>query len=142
MATPNFTVGSIGGEDQIDVIDLGAIVALGIFAPMIFEVFSFQVEVFGGYDFTQALWTVGGADISPAFLITLLSMAWVLVTNLVNGQTEHEPIEFAIITVALASPVLFVLMPAFEALVMWHDTTQVAFMLYVLGATAYTSYRA
>lgn len=141
MATRT-TFGSMSssGENQIDLIDVVALVLTPIAASMIFGVFTMGVNVFGGYDFTSALWTVGGANISVALLIASGGGLWILVTNVMNEKTQHEGYELAGILVAILSPIAFVFVPAFESLVMWHGLTQVMFTLYVGAAAVWVSY--
>ncbi|WP_276252977.1 hypothetical protein [Halomontanus rarus] len=142
MATA-FSLGgsnSNGRKKQVDLIDIAALIILPFMGGFIFEVFSFQINVFGGYDFTAPIWTVGGSDISLALILTVLSFAWIVVTNLLNDETEHHPYEFAIIFVAIGSPVAVVFIPAFASLVFWHDLTQLMFLIYLIGASVYTSY--
>ncbi|WP_255168493.1 hypothetical protein [Natrononativus amylolyticus] len=113
---------------------------LPITGSLMFEVFSLEINVFGGYNLTDAIWTVGGAAISLALIITVGALAWIVVTNLLNDETSHEPYEFAMIIVALGSPIGVVFIPAFESLVMWHDLTQLAFLLYLSFASVWVSF--
>ena len=136
---------SFGGSNsnrkkEVDLIDVAALILVPIAASMIFEVFEFNINVFGGYDFTQAIWTVGGAAISVALLVSVFGIGWIVATNLLNDQTHHTPGEFAAIGIALALPVLYVFVPAVESLVMWHDLMQLASLLYVSAAAVYISY--
>lgn len=143
MATSwNFgrTNGSRTGENEIDLVDVFALMILPITGSLMFEVFSLEINVFGGYNLTDAIWTVGGASISLALIITVGALAWIVVTNLLNDETSHEPYEFAMIIVALGSPIGVVFIPAFESLVMWHDLTQLAFLLYLSFASVWVSF--
>ena len=128
------------GNNEIDLIDIGALLVLPITASMIFQVFTWQINVFGQYDLTEPIWTLGGADISVALLVTVAATVWVLATNVANTETTHGQYELAVIVVAIALPLLTVFVPAVESLVMWHDLTQLAALLYVSGATVAISY--
>lgn len=141
MATRT-TFGSMNpsGQNQIDLIDVAALIFLPIAASMIFGVFSLSIDVFGNYDFTEPIWTVGGADISVALLVTVFAVGWVLATNVMNEQTQHEGYELAVIAVAILLPVAYVFVPAVESLVQWHDLTQLMALLYVSIATVWISF--
>ena len=60
MATRKFTFGGGTGPMEIDLIDVAALMLLPIAASMIFDVFSLNINVFGGYDFVDPIWTAGG----------------------------------------------------------------------------------
>ncbi len=47
------------GEDEIDLIGVFASMILPITGSLMFEVFSLEINVFGGYNLTDAIWTVG-----------------------------------------------------------------------------------
>lgn len=120
--------------------DVIALIFLPISASMIFGIFSLEINVFGSYDFTEPIWTVGGADISVALLVTVFAVAWVLITNVMNEETEHEGYELAVIAVAILLPVAYVFVPAVESLVMWHDLMQLMALVYVAAATVWISF--
>lgn len=142
MAT-SYTLGNMStGKNEIDLIDILAVVTVPAMASVIFGVFSFSVDVFGGYSLTDPIWTVAGADISAALLITVFGIGWIFVTNVLNSKTEHTQVELGVLAVALLSPLLTVFVPAFESLVFWHDLTQLMFFLYVSIATTYISFTA
>ncbi|MDS0475276.1 hypothetical protein [Natrinema sp. 1APR25-10V2] len=140
MATVlDFTTGSGNGTNEVDLVDVAALMLLPITASMIFGIFTMQINVFGGYDFTAPIWTVGGASISAALLITLFADFWILGTNVLNDQTKHEQNELIAIGLALAAPLLYVFVPAFASLVQ-ADILRLALLMYVSGAAVYVSY--
>jgi len=54
MAT-SYTFGNLkSGPNQIDLIDVLALMIVPLGASMIFGIFSFSIDVFGGYDMIQA----------------------------------------------------------------------------------------
>lgn len=140
MATSGIAFGSGNGNREIDVIDIAALIVLPITASMIFEVFSLEINVFSGYNLTEGIWTIGGADISVALLVTVFAIAWVFGTNLLNGETDLEGIELGAVVTALLLPLGYVFVPAVADLVMWHDLMQLAALLYVSVATIVVSY--
>jgi len=140
MATRNIVFGSGSGNQEIDVIDILALVILPIAASMIFGVFTLSIDVFGGYDFSQALWTIGGADISPALLLFLGSFAWIVVTNIMNERTDMGEYEMGAIVAGLALPLMYVFIPAVGDLVEAHDLFRLAGVIYVGASAVYVSY--
>jgi len=141
MATRSYTMGNFDPSNhEVELFDVIGIVLVGYFAPMIFGVMTFSIDVFGGYSLTDPIWTVGGADISAALILVTFGSVWIIMTNLVNTDTDHSGVEYAIFLIALLSPILYVLMPPFEALVMWHELVQLMFSLYVIAATVLISY--
>jgi hypothetical protein len=140
MATRNIVFGSGSGNKEIDVIDIGAIVALPIAASMMFGVFSLTVDVFGGFDFTSAIWTLGGTDVTMALLLATGSVAWIAVTNFLNEDTDMGQYEAGAVVTALALPVLYQFIPAVADLVEYGDITRFGAFLYVSVAAVYISY--
>ena len=142
--TPERMATSYGGltewnGKEIDLLDLAGIIGIPWFAASMFGVLSFEISIFGGYDFAAPIWTVAGADISVALLGILGLTAWILGTNELNGS-NYEPEELAAIGFALLAPVLYVFVPAFESLVMWSELSQLFFTLAVSVAATWISY--
>ena len=124
---------------EVDLIDLAAVIGIPWFAATIFGVLSFEISLFGGYNFSNPIWTVAGADISVALLAVSFLTVWILATNELNGS-NYRPEELAAIAFALLAPLLFVFVPAFESLVVWSDLTRLGFTLAVSVATTWISY--
>ena len=124
---------------EVDLIDLAAVIGIPWFAATIFGVLSFEISLFGGYNFSNPIWTVAGADISVALLGVIFLTGWILVTNELNGS-NYRPEELAAIGFALLAPLMFVFVPAFESLVVWSDLTRLGFTLAVSVATTWISY--
>ena len=142
MAT-SYSFGKVNsGPNQIDLIDVLALMLVPITSSMIYGVFSFSIDVFGGYELTQPIWTVGGADLSAALFLTLFGIAWIVLTNIVNGDTKHSKEALAVFVIALVAPILTVFMAAFESLVFWLDLVQLTFLLYTTAAVTFLSYTA
>jgi len=118
-------------KNEFDPIDIAAIVLLPFAAGFVYGVFTFQINVFGGFDFSQALWTVGGASITPALLLTVGAVAWIVATNELDGS-NYEQYEYALIVGALALPFLFVFVPALQDVATSHDIGR----LFMWGGTA------
>ena len=137
----SYTFGNLkSGPNQIDLIDVLALMIVPLGASMIFGIFSFSIDVFGGYDMMDPIWTVGGADLSAALFITLFGSVWIVLTNIMNGDTSHSQEAIAVFVVALVAPILTVFMPAFESLVFWNDLVQLVFFIYTTAAVTFLSY--
>ena len=129
---------NLSGKQNM-LLDTLALTIVPFFGSFIFGVFSFEVNIFGGYDFASPIWTVAGAEISAALLVVLFGLAWILATNAIDGN-DYEPEEFVVITFAFIAPLMYVFVPAFESLVTYHDLTRVFFTLLLGGATVWISY--
>ena len=128
----------LSGEDNL-MLDMAALIAVPWFASFIFGVFSFSLNIFGGYDFSQPIWTVAGIELSAALLIVMAGLVWIVATNELDGS-DYESWEFAIIGFALLSPLMYVTLTEFQALVEYHDITRLMATLLLTGATTYISY--
>jgi len=126
-------------NEEINPIDFGALVLIPWFTALIFGVMTWQVDVFGGFDFSTAIWTVAGANITVPLLVVVFGVGWVVGTNEIDGS-NYESEEIAFIAFAFLAPILYVFVPAFQALVEWHDLFRIGFTLAVAFATTYISY--
>lgn len=126
-------------KNEIDVIDVAPIVALPIFAGFVFGVWTLTLNVFGGFDFMQILWSGSGVEVTPALLGTVASVAIIVGTNQLDGS-DYEQYEFAVIVVVLALPVLHATFPLVGDFIAGSDIA--AFMAWIGTAvgTAYISY--
>lgn len=140
MSVQNVLLGSGNGNKEIDLIDLAALVLVPIAASMLFGVFTLSIDVFGGYDFTEPLWTIAGADISVSLLIVVLGVAWIVSTNVANQKTDMGEYELIGVVLALLLPVLYVFVPTVAELVNWHDLMRLAGTLWTAAAAVYVSY--
>ena len=138
MATAFGGLTEYGGK-EVDLIDIIAVVAVPWFAATIFGVLSFEISIFGGYDVTAPIWSPAGVDVSIALLAVVGGVTWILVTNEFNGS-DYRPEEIGLIVFAFLTPIMFVFVPAFESLVMWHDASQLFFTLAVSVAATWISY--
>ncbi|MBP1921833.1 hypothetical protein J2751_000830 [Halorubrum alkaliphilum] len=141
MAT-SYTSGltNLSGKQNM-LLDTLALAIVPFFGSFIFGVFTFEVNIFGGYDFASPIWTVAGAEISAALLIVLGGVAWILATNAIDGN-DYQPEELAIVAIAFLAPLMYVFIPAFETLVNYHDLSRVFFTLLLSVATVWISYTA
>jgi len=140
MTVSDVLMGSGPNNNEVDLIDIGALVLLTTFSPLLFGVYSWQIEVFGGYDFTAPIWTLSGVDISATLLVLVGSVGWILLTNFANGDTDIEGLEAGVVICSIALPILYVFIPAVESLVTWHDMMRLAAVLWVTIGSVYASY--
>jgi len=139
----SYSIGNLNsGKNDVDLIDVLALMIVPLGASMIFGIFSFSIDVFGGYDLMDPIWTVAEVDISAALLLTTFATLWVFLTNLMNSNTSHSQELLAVFVIALLAPILTVFVPPFEALVFWNDMVQVVFFLYTTAAVTALSYMA
>ncbi len=142
MAT-SYSIGNLNsGKNEIDLIDVIALMIVPLGASMIFGIFSFSIDVFGGYDLMDPIWTVAEVDISAALLLTTFATAWIFLTNIMNANTSHSQELLVVFVAALLAPILTVFVPPFEALVFWDDLVQVVFFLYTTASVTALSYLA
>ena len=139
----SYSIGNLNsGKNDVDLIDVLALMIVPLGASMIFGIFSFSIDVFGGYDLMDPIWTVAEVDISAALLLTTFATLWVFLTNLMNSNTSHSQELLAVFVIALLAPILTVFVPPFEALVFWNDMVQVVFFLYTTAAVTALGYMA
>ena len=126
-------------QNQVDLIDVGALVGLPIFAGFVLGVWSLSIDVFGGFDFAQSLYEVGGATISPALLLTVACVGWIVATNELDGS-DYDKYEQGGIAFAFAVVPLYVFVPALQSVLNSSDVARLAVWLSVAGVATYISY--
>lgn len=126
-------------RNEVDLVDVAALVALPIFSGMVFGIWSLSIDVFGGYDFTQSLWSSGGTAISAAFIVSVLSVAWILLTNELDGS-NYETYEYGAIIVALAATPAYELIPALGDVISSNDAIALVVWLLVSVVATYLAY--
>ena len=126
-------------QNQIDLIDIAALIGLPIFAGFVLGVWSLEITVFGGFDFAQPLWTVGGASISPALILTVASVGWIVATNQIGGA-HYEDYEKGGIAFALGVVPIYAFVPALQAVVDSSDVVRLVVWLAVAAVATYISY--
>lgn len=115
-------------SNELDLVDVAPLVALPVFSGMELNVWSFEVSVFGGYDFSQTLFSGAGIEVSAAMLLTLASIVAIILTNEIDGS-NYEQYEYAGMAGALGIVPLTQLVPAVDTLVTSHDA--IAFGVWV-----------
>jgi len=127
-------------RNQIDTVDLGALIVLPIAAGMVLGVWSLSLDVFGGFDFSQALVTFGGAEITLPFIAVIASIA-ALVAQGQLSQGNYQDEEWYVIAGSMAVVPLYVFVPAVNELVGMADAIPLVLWLAISGAAVYISYK-
>ena len=126
-------------QNQVDLIDLGALVGLPIFAGFVLGVWSLSIDVFGGFEFAQSLYEIGGASISPALILTVACVGWIVATNELDGSS-YDDYEKGGIAFALGVVPVYAFVPAFQTLVESSDVVRLVVWLAVAAVATYISY--
>lgn len=126
-------------NNQVDLIDVGALVIFPVMASFVLGVFSFELSVFGGYNFATPLWAGGGAEISVALLLTVGSIAWIVATNEMDGS-DYEQYEWGAIVAAFTFVPLYSFVPAFQTLLDSSDVIKFLAWLAIAAVAVYISY--
>ena len=126
-------------QNQVDLIDVGALVGLPIFAGFVLGVWSLSINVFGGFDFAQSLYEIGGASISPALILTVACVGWIVATNELDGSS-YDDYEKGGIAFALGVVPVYAFVPAFQTLVESSDVVRLVVWLAVAAVATYISY--
>jgi hypothetical protein len=126
-------------RDSIDPIDVAALVLVPIAGATSLGVWSLEVDVFGGYDLSEPLWTSGGAMITIPVLITVLGILWILGTNELDGSDYSDYESTAILGVLAVVPA-YALIPPVQEVVDSSDTLKLVLALTLAAATVLISY--
>jgi len=128
-------------RNQIDAIDLVALIVLPLAAGIELGVWTLSLDVFGSFDFGQALVSFGSVDISIAFLATLASIgALVAQGQLSQGNYKQE--EWYLIAGSMAIVPLYVFVPLVQDLVAMSDIIPLVVWLALSVSSVYISYKA
>ena len=131
---------AFGGSNEIDLIDVAALIFIPWIAGVIFGVWSFDIEIFGGYNLMDPIWTLGGADISAGLILVVFGLAWIVATNELYERSDMDPVYLGLVLIAFASPVMFVFVPAFESFVTWSEVMQLGMTVLVSFAAVVVSF--
>jgi hypothetical protein len=126
-------------RNEIDVIDIGALILFPVAAGIVLGVWQFGLDVFGGYDFGQALMSVAGVSISPALIATLASIAWIVATNEIDGS-DYEDWEYGAIVFSFIVTPMYVAVPSVATLVDSYDVVAMVVWLGIAASAIYVSY--
>jgi len=126
-------------EDSIDTIDLAALILVPFMGAIALGTLTLSVSVFGGFSFTDLLWSGSGVEVSYASLLTVLGIAWVVLTNEIDGS-NYETHEYAIIVAAFAIVPAYILIPPVADFVNGSDVVSFVLALAQSAAVVFISY--
>jgi hypothetical protein len=124
---------------EIDIEDIAALVALPTFAGIELGVFTFAVDVFGGYSFGDPLFSVAGLGITVSLLATVASLAWIYATNELDGSQYTDEEKYAMGAAILIVP-MYAAVPAFRSLINSSDVIALLAWLGIATFAVYVSY--
>ncbi|SFB91437.1 hypothetical protein SAMN05444422_1032 [Halobiforma haloterrestris] len=127
-------------RNQIDTVDLGALIALPIAAGMELGVWSLELNVFGGFDISKTLIELGGAEITLPFLVAIASIIALVAQGQVS-QDDYQDEEWYVIAGSMAVLPLYVFVPAFNELVTMADAIPFVLWVALSGVSVYISYK-
>ena len=126
-------------QNQIDEIDLAALILVPFMGAIALGTVSLTVDVFGGFAFTDLLWSGSGVEVSWASLITLVGIAWIVGTNELDGS-NYDQMEYIVILVAFAIVPAYVLIPPIADFVNSSDIVSFILALAQSAAAVYISW--
>jgi hypothetical protein len=126
-------------QNEIDPIDVAAVVLVPIAGATELGVWSLEVDVFGGYELSDPIWTGGGLEITIPLLVTVLGVVWILGTNELDGS-YYSSYETAAILGALGIVPIYELVPAVQSVIDSSDALKLVVSLALAVATVLVSY--
>jgi hypothetical protein len=124
---------------QVDIEDIAALVALPVFAGIELDVFTFAVDVFGGFSFGDPIFSVAGLDMTVSLLATVAALAWIYATNELDGSQYTDEEKYAMSGAILIVP-MYAAVPAFRSLVDSNDLFALLAWLAIATFAVYISY--
>ena len=128
-------------RNQIDEIDLVALLVFPIAAGIELGVWTLQLDVMGSYDFSAPLVSLGGADISIAFLATIASLVALIASGMLTKDNFTREEGWGIGAVVAVVPV-YVFVPAFANLIEYSDIIPLVVWLAISAGAVFISYKA
>jgi len=124
---------------QVDVEDIVPVTAYPIFLGIMLSVFTFSVDVFGGFDFGGTLFSYSSITVTFAGALALVAGVAIVATNEIDGS-DYEQWEYGVLLGAFVFPAVHMLIPAVASFTGSNDI--VAFGVWMLGSAAavYVSY--
>jgi hypothetical protein len=128
-------------RNQIDAIDIVALIVLPLAAGIKLGVWTLSLDVFGTFDFGQALVSFGEVDISIAFIATLASIG-TLVAQGQLSQGDYKQEEWYLIAGSMAIVPIYVFVPLVQDLFAMSDIIPLVVWLALSVSSVYISYKA
>lgn len=126
-------------ENRIDTIDLAALILVPFMGAIALGTLTLSVSVFGGFSFTDLLWSGSGVELSYAAALTVVGIAWVVATNEIDGS-NYETHEYAVIVAAFGIVPLYILVPPVADFVNGSDIVSFVLALAQSAAVVFISY--
>lgn len=126
-------------RSQIDPIDLAALIVIPFAGAIALGTITLSVNVFGGFDFASAAFSMGGTSISWAGLLTIAAVGWIVATNEMDGS-NYEQWEYGVIVLAFAIVPLYVLVPSVASFVDSNGIVSLGLVIVQSGAAVLVSY--
>ncbi|WP_142858106.1 hypothetical protein [Salinigranum halophilum] len=123
-------------QQNIDEIDLGALILVPFMGAIALGTITLGVDVFGGFNFTDLIWSGSGVELSWAALITVLGITWIVATNELDGS-NYEQWEYGVIVVMFALVPAYILIPPVADFI---NSSDIASFFSSLGLSAATIY--
>jgi len=124
---------------QVDIKDIAALVALPMFAGIELDVFSFAVDVFGGFSFGDPIFAIAGLDVTVSLLATVAALVWIYATNELDGSQYTDEEKYAMGAAILIVP-MYAAVPAFRSLINTSDVIALLAWLAIATFAVYISY--
>jgi hypothetical protein len=125
-------------SNEVDWYQVVPVVLFPIFAGFVFGVWSLELTVFGGFDFTQVWWSSSSFELTPALLGATGSSVGIVLSNELDGS-DYDKYEYAVIIVMLALPLLYAAIPLLSDLMQPDLARVLVWLLEAVGVT-YISY--
>ncbi len=127
-------------RNQIDTIDLIALIAFPLAAGIELGVWTLGIDLFE-FDFAEALFSVGETGISTAMILAVLSIAGLATTGtLSEGNFQNEE-WYAVVGSIIVLPA-YALIPAVQSLVDYSPVIPAVIWLALSGMAVFISYKA
>ncbi|WP_121822105.1 hypothetical protein [Halostella salina] len=126
-------------RNEIDVIDVAGLVAYPVFLGILLGIFTFSVDVLGGFNFNQTLFADYGIEVTIAALAALAAGGWIIVTNEIDGS-DYETHEYAGVLASLGFPALYMVLEPVQVLVNGNEIAAVFVWLAGSAVTVYVAY--
>lgn len=124
---------------EVDIEDIVPVTAYPIMLGIMLSVFTFSVDVFGGFDLAGQLFSYSSITVTFAGALALVSGVAIVATNEIDGS-DYEQWEYGVLLSAFGFPVLHMLIPAVADLTASNDIAAFGVWLIASGAAVYVSY--
>lgn len=130
---------------EVDLIDVAPLVAFPVFAALALGAISLEFSLFGGFSFTEILYSGSGLQITIAGIIATVAAGLIAATNeLFNDQSFNSDMEklgyIAGILIILGAVPMYMVIPAVRDLVAQHDVINAGIFVLQSGVAAFIAW--